>query len=424
MSNHLAIATVSAALGQLALASAQQAVAGVQLRFGRPVAPAAGSGDARLHVYLYQISPHAALRNADLPARGAEGMLAGRPRSALELHYLLAFYGDDQQLEPDRMLGAVARDLHARPQLGAADIADAISAYPALAGSDLGAAVERIRFTPVTLSLDEQSKMWSVLVNTPHALSVIYTASVVLLDALDGGTPALPVLRRGPEDQGVDTRVGPFPSLDAAWIGFPASAARRPRPPSMRAAQLGARLSIDGANLGGDAVTLRFSHPLLAPQDIGIGAVDRDASQLRLTLPHDAAAQTAWAAGLYGVVAIVQRGDSTARSPLWPLLLAPRITGIAPNPVVRVGGSAALAIRCSPMVLPDQAATLLLADRAVAAELHPALTDTLHFEIEDCPALSGLLVRVQVDGAESLPVILDPVSGNFMFDDAQRVTIT
>ncbi|MEW7847657.1 DUF4255 domain-containing protein [Massilia aurea] len=424
MSNHLAIATVSAALGQLALASAQQAVPGVQLRFGRPAGPAAGANDPSLCVYLYQISPHAALRNGDLPTRGADGMLAGRPRSALELHYLLAFYGDDQQLEPDRMLGAVARDLHARPVLGAADIADAVSAHPALAGSDLGGAFERVKFTPVTLSLDEQSKMWSVLINTPHALSVIYTASVVLLDALDGGTPALPVLRRGPDDQGVDARVGSFPSLDAAWVGFPASAVSQPRLPPMRAAQLGARLIIDGANLGGNAVALRFSHPLLAPLDIDIAAADRDAGQLRLTLPADAAAQTAWAAGLYGVAATVRRGDTMVRSPLWPLLLAPRITGITPNPVARVAGSASLAIACSPMLLPGQVATLLLADRAVAAKPHAALTATVHFEVEDCPALAGQLVRLQVDGAESLPVTLDPASGTFMFDDAQRVTIT
>lgn len=423
MSNHLAIATVSAALGQLALASAQQAVPGVQLRFGRPVAPGAGTNALRLHVYLYQISPHAALRNADLPSRGADGLLTGRPRSALELHYLLAFYGDDQQLEPDRMLGAVARDLHARPVLSPADIADAITAHPSLADSDLGAAIERVKFTPVTLSLDEQSRMWSVLIHTPHALSVIYTASVILLDALEGGTPALPVLRRGPEDQGADARVGSFPSLDAAWIGFPESAVRQPRPPAMRAAQLGARLVIDGANLGGDAVALHFSHPLLPPLGIDIPAADRDARQVRVTLPADAAAQTAWAAGLYGVVATVQRADKTARSPLWPLLLAPRITSIAPNPVVRVAGTASVAIGCSPKVLPGQAAILLLAERAVAAEPHPAPTDTLHFEIADCAAMSGQLLRLQVDGAESLPVILDPVSGNFVFDDAQRVSI-
>jgi hypothetical protein len=425
LSNHLAVATVSAALGQVVQASAESAVGGVALRFGRPAAQTAGATERRVQVYLYQVTPNAALRNDDLPSRNAEGRLTHRPQAALELHYLLSFYGDDQQLEPDRMLGAVTRDMHARPLLTVQDIANAIAANsPALVGSDLAAAVERVKFTPATLSLDEQSKLWSVLVQTPHALSLVYTASVVLIEALERETPALPVLRRGQEDRGVGAVVGPFPRLEEAWVGFVESADRRPRLPSLRAAPLGSRIFINGSNLGGDAVMLRFKHPLLPAQTIDIAPADRDGDQLRLTLPDDTAAQSAWAAGLYSVVASVTRGAASSETPVWPLLLAPRISAIAPNPAASVGGAVTLSITCRPQVLPDQTVTLLLTDREVAAQPHAAATDTLDFVINPAPAVTDQLVWLRVDGAESLPLRIDPVSGNFAFDDAQRVTIT
>ena len=425
MSNHLAIATVTAALGQVVHTSAQSAVGGVTLRFGRPVAQTAGSAERRVHVCLYQVTPHVALRNADLPSRRSDGQLVQRPQAALELHYLISFYGDDQLLEADRMLAAVARDMHARPQLSAQNIADAIAGHATELGeSDLAAAVERVRFMPVTLTLDDQSKLWSVMVQTPYALSMVYTASAVLLDAVELATPVLPVLRRGRDDQGVDTIMGPFPRLDDAWIGFPASADRQPRLPSLRAAQLGSRLLINGSKLGGDAVTLRFQHSLLPAHDLVIAAVDRDAGQLRLTLPDDAAAQTTWAAGLYSVVALVRRGPSTSESQVWPLLIAPRISAIAPNPAPSVGGAVALNITCRPQVHPRQTVTLLIAGREVAAQAHAAPTDTLHFVLDPAPVGAGQLMWLRVGGAESLPVRIDPINGTLAFDDTQRVSIT
>lgn len=425
MSNHLAVATVTAALGQVVHTSAQSAVGGVTLRFGRPIAQGAGTTERRVHVYLYQVTPHAALRNADLPTRSSDGRMVQRPQAALELHYLLSFYGDDQLLEPERMLAAVARDMHARPELTAQLIADAISGHTTELGeSDLGTAVERVRFTPVTLTLDDQSRLWSVMVQTPYALSMVYTASVVLLDAVELATPVLPVLRRGDDDHGVDTIIGPFPSLDDAWVGFPASVDRTPRLPTLRAAPLGSRLLINGSNLGGDAVTLRFQHPLLPAQDMVIAAIDRDAGQLRLTLPDNAAAQTASAAGLYSVVAIVQRGTSSSQSRVWPLLVAPRISAIAPNPAASVSGAVTLNITCRPQVLPDQRATLLIAGREVPAQAHATPTDILHFVLDPAPVGAGQLVWLRVGGAESLPVKFDPISSKLVFDDAQKVSIT
>ncbi|OUL98521.1 DUF4255 domain-containing protein [Variovorax sp. JS1663] len=423
MSNHLAVATVTAALGQRVHASAQQAVGGVNLRFGRPEAPAAGPPQRRVHVYLYQVAANAALRNDDLPSRGADGRLVRRPQAALELHYLLSFYGDDQLLEPDRMLGAVSRDLHARPLLSAQNISDALAGHPELAGSDLADAFERVRFTPTTLTLDEHSKLWSVMVQTPHALSLAYTASVVLLDAVETASPVLPVLRRGPHDQGVEATAASIPLLEEGWVGFPAAAERQPRLPSLRAAPLDSRLIIVGRNLEGDAVSLRFRHPLRPPLDIDVAPGDRDAGQLRLTLGEDPAVPDPWAAGVYSVVASVRRGSATARSPAWPLLVAPTVTSIVPNPATRVGGSVTLTLGCRPRIQPGQAVSLLIADREVPAQPHAAVTGTVDFVIPSAPAGAGQLVWLRVDGVDSVPVRIDPADGAFAFDDAQRVDI-
>jgi hypothetical protein len=425
VSNHLAIATVTATLGDIVHRAAEGAVSSsVSLRFGRPTAPTGGSIERKVHVYLYQVTPNPALRNDDLPTRDGEGRLTRRPRAALDLHYLLSFYGDDQTLEPERMVGAVARDLHARPVLSAQAIGDAISSRGELTGSDLASAFERVKFAPAPLSLDEISRLWSVMVQTPHVLSVVYQGTVVLIDAEETPGAALPVLKRGQTDQGVDTRIGPFPHLESWWAGAAAAADRAPRPPSLPLAQLGVRLILEGSNLGGDTLSVRFVHPRLPVQEIPVLAADRDARRLALTLPDDAPAQTAWAAGIYTVAASMQRGGATQSSNVLPIALAPRVTAILPNPATRDGGGGvSLQVVCRPEVLPSQSAALLLADREIPAQTLAASSDTLAFEIDNAPVLTDMLVRLRVDGVDSMPFRYDEPSGGFVFDDQQRVTI-
>jgi hypothetical protein len=42
--------------------------------------------------------------------------------------------------------------------------------------------IERIKLTPLTLSLEDLSKLWSVFFQVPYALSIAYEASVVLIE--------------------------------------------------------------------------------------------------------------------------------------------------------------------------------------------------------------------------------------------------
>jgi hypothetical protein len=194
MSNFLAIATVTAALQQVLMKPVDKAVSGAKVGFSRPDTD--NSTTALVNIFLYQITPNVAYRNADLPMRRSDGSLAQRPTAAYDLHYIFTFHGDDTKLEPQRLLGAVTTSLHAQPLLSADNINDAASAFGFLAASRLDSQIERVRFTPTGLSLEEFSKLWSVFFQVEYSLSAVYQASLVLMEADETPAPALPVRER------------------------------------------------------------------------------------------------------------------------------------------------------------------------------------------------------------------------------------
>ena len=200
MSNHLAIATVTAALGALLDTAVQADVPGAEVRTLRPGALGNGSSAPPIvNAFLYQATPNAAWRNRDLPTRDASGRVTNRPQAALDLHYLLTFSGNDTELEPQRLLGSAVRALEERPVLSRDAIRDTIATAPFsafLAGSDLAEDVELVRFTPTTLNLEELSKLWSVFLQAPYLLSVTYLATVVLIEGTATPRAALPVAGR------------------------------------------------------------------------------------------------------------------------------------------------------------------------------------------------------------------------------------
>src|SRR5262249_12944870 len=117
MSNFLAVATVTATLSQLIQAAVGTDVPGATVTRMRPESVATGTPSTTVNLYLYQVTTNTAWRNADVPTRRPNGQLMQYPQVALELHYLLSFYGDEEQLEPQRLLGSAVRTLHARPVL-------------------------------------------------------------------------------------------------------------------------------------------------------------------------------------------------------------------------------------------------------------------------------------------------------------------
>lgn len=199
MSNHLAIASVSAALGRLIQGALDLDVPGATVSHERP---GGQSDDQRrgVNIFLFQVTPNASLRNLDLPTRDRSGRLVDRPTAALDLHYLLTFYGDASTFEPERILGSVARRLHERPVLDrdlvTAAAEDAQNAA-AIGLTDLADAPELVKLSPTPLNLEELSKLWSILFQTPYRLSAAYRGTAVQIEARTEVSRGLAVRSRG-----------------------------------------------------------------------------------------------------------------------------------------------------------------------------------------------------------------------------------
>ncbi|WP_199439391.1 DUF4255 domain-containing protein [Umezawaea beigongshangensis] len=194
MSNFLAVATVTEALRAVVGRAVADVQLGTNVVTGKPPSDPPQQ-DPTVTIFLYQVVPNAALRNRDAVTRGPDGTVLKTPQLALDLHYLISFYGNETELVPQRLLGATTRTLHEEPTLSRADV-EAAAARQHLLGSDLAASPQAVRFTPLSLDLDDLSKLWSTMVQTPYALSVVYQATAVLLDGKSVPATGTPVLRR------------------------------------------------------------------------------------------------------------------------------------------------------------------------------------------------------------------------------------
>lgn len=385
MSNSLAIATVTATLErslQQALNSATiGAVAGAEVKTSRPGGP--GAATKGINLYLYQVAPNPALRNADLPLRTSGGALLQKPLAALDLHYMLSFYGEEAQLEPQRMLGIVEAALHARPILTREAIRQTIADVtfnPILVGSDLADSVELVRFTPLVLTLEEMSKIWSVFFQTAHALSVAYQASVVLIETEDQPRVQIPVRERRFYSFARET-----PMLSRAE-------------PST--ARVGGTVVLHGVALDGDTVEVRIDGGAPIP------ATSVSASQVAFVVPG------ALRAGAHSVCVSHLRTLSGGPAPDRafrvdtngvPFLLVPSIT--TPAPITGTPGGT-LTLGVSPAVGRDQPVRLVVGDRLVDGPPHlpppPDADVSITFTLPGDLALGVQALRIEVGGAMSL----------------------
>jgi hypothetical protein len=414
MSNFLAIATVTEALRRLLQTAVDTAdVSGAEAKTVRPSGNGTTDGlpDKGVNAYLYQVSPNAAWRNADLPTRGVDGHMRQRPQAALDLHYLLSFYGNDGDFEPQRLLGSVVRDLHAQPLLSreglrqivtdstASDPIDLDPPHPYLADSDLAEQVELVRFSPVTLNLEELSKLWSVFFQTPYALSVAYQGTVVLIESQAAPRMALPVRRR-------------------RLIAIPF---RRPliEEVSPQIVEAGGTLTLRGRSLSGDFPFVVF---------------DRVTEAEPLTLNEQELIVAVPATLRAGIHTVNVRHDLELRdddldpdspgelrrglaSNLLAFALAPVITtDLATDPLMSVARGTTLTLELSPAIERRQEVGLILGDQVVAIHRDtetPAVSASADFPIPEDLDPGVYLLRVQVDGVQSA-LLVDEESGQYV----------
>jgi hypothetical protein len=386
----------------------------------RPDMLAAADGDARgINVFLYQVATNAALAGNMLPARRGDGSLLNPPGQAFDLHYLLTFSGDENALEPQRMLGAAVTALVADPVLDRQRLRDIIAAAiaedPATwqQFSDLPDQVELVRFSPLQLNLDEIFRLWSTFLQSPYRLSVTYRASVVLLDADLPTRPALPVLTRG---------------ADAAALNIPmvsrVVAESGPADPIVP----GSTIRIEGQRLRGTYVTR------VRLDDAEVPVPADGLTGTRLTLPLPAATP----AGLHGLQVLHPRLVGTppeeragAESAVVPLLVRPALGAV--TAAAGAAGAVEITVPVQPPAGRTQRVVLLLNEHHPPADrVARAYAFTVPLPAPDAPqtadrvtvTVTGVVpgtyvVRLQVDGAQS--VLTTGPDGRF---DAPRVMVS
>jgi hypothetical protein len=222
MSNALALATVTQALAFL-IANNLGPEMDIAVKVETRKPPAEPPTDPTVNVFLYQVTPNASMRHNDLPTRASDGTLLKRPAAALDLHYLISAYGEEAELVGQRLIGCVIRTLHEIPVLPQ-ELIELAAERPYLRGSDLAASPQKVRFTPTVMDIDETSKLWGMLHQTPYTLSVAYQASLVLIEGRERPVPAKPVQER-------TVRVLPFGAP-----GAPGAPVAEPQPESAPAA--------------------------------------------------------------------------------------------------------------------------------------------------------------------------------------------
>ena len=199
MSNHLAIATVTATIQRIVQAAVQEDIDGTVVTTARPDNQDGGATQPRVNIYMYQATPNPAWRNSDLRIRRPKGELIKQAQAGLNLYYLMTFYGNDSELEPQRLLGSTLRTLVDQPILTPEMIQETVnsSRYSSyLRNSNLAEQVERVTITPTKMNTEELSKIWSVFFQTPYILSFAWQGSAVLIEGAKSGKRLLPVRAR------------------------------------------------------------------------------------------------------------------------------------------------------------------------------------------------------------------------------------
>ena len=347
--------------------------------------------------------------------------MQNRPRIALELNYIMTCYGNEVELEPQRLLGSVVRTMHSQPVLKAEAIRNTLedSSFRYLRESDLPDQVELVKFAPLGLSTEDLSKIWSIFFQTPYSLSVAYQGSAVLIESREIPRRALPV--REPRfgitpNKPVISKVTSLDPLTKVWQ---AAENRLILPHS--------KISIEGLGLQGNNNLVRIG---------GVDTIPQSVSDRQITLDLSTVSHHDLRAGVQGVQ-VIKRNSQDRRvneSNVFPIVVLPILQEIAVEAINSLGEEA-YTVRVSLVVRPtigaNQRLNLILnsttgeREREYVFKIPPLEANTDRLITEISPIASGeYLARLQVDGVESLLTVdTEETSPNYQKYIAPLLTI-
>jgi hypothetical protein len=401
MSNYLAIATVTAALQRILQNSVQMDVEGARVTTVRPDNLGRGIPETGVNIFLYRVAPLNWL-NQDLPGRRSTGELKKRPQIALELNYIMTCYGNEVELEPQRLLGSVIRTMHSQPFLQSETINNTIedSSFRYLRKSNLIEQVESISFSPLGLSTEDLSKIWLVLFQTPYSLSLAYQGSAILIESEEIPRQALPVrkpiIRANPQKP-IISEVTSLDLLTELWQ----SSEEKP-------ILSNSKIALKGMRFQGNNNLVRIG---------GVDVIPQKNSDREIVLDLKTIAGDKLRAGVQGIQ-VIKRNDREHRfsqSNVFPIVLLPRVEKIELEAITSLGGkqyAIAIALISQPTIGKNQSINLLLnsttAERSqeYIFKIPPLPTDSDRIYAEINSITEGeYLVRLQIDGVESLLAI-------------------
>ncbi|HAX80848.1 MAG TPA: DUF4255 domain-containing protein [Cyanobacteria bacterium UBA11372] len=408
MSNYLAIATVTATLQRLLQAAVQVDVPGAKVTTVRPEATGGKTPEVGVNIYLYQATPNPAWRNSDLRNRRPKGELIKHAQAGLDLFYIMTFYGNDIELEPQRLLGSTVRTIVDYPILTPEMIRETVnhSTFSYLADSTLEQQVERVTIVPSQMNTEELSKIWSVFFQTPYVLSFACQGGAVLIEGNKTSGRALPV--RSTQFYTTPSQPMVDQAISEAGVNQPIVA--------------DSTLMIRGKRLQADRVQVRIGEARVTPQQVSEKEIRLDLSSLAAA---EAQSLRAGVQQLWVLHPIVKRSplepDRAMASNVMPFVLCPQI--VAEPEVLDLWENAddlygaELRVQVDLTVGSEQRALLFLNERSnnnpvgyiFAAKPRDEDTDAVVFPILDVKA-GEYLVRVQIDGAES-PLEVDGDNG-------------
>jgi len=381
------------------------------------VESAPGGNNSQLNMFMYRVTPNIGISNLGYPSRNSRGSRINNPPLALNLHYLLTAFGENE-LHAEILLGYGMQLLHESPvlpreairtSLSTATASDPNGRLPAnllaLATSNLAEQIEQIKITHENINMEEMSRLWTAF-QTNYRPCSAYQATVVLIESHKSTNNPLPVRQR---------TFYTFPLIQPNIERIISRSLPDGQELENRKITVGDQLIIQGNQLKNDPLKIVANGKSLVPEPAHVSN-----TELRVIIPDT------WRAGVVGLQIVhFKKFDQelemrkTAQSNLSAFVLSPLLS----NPALadsdaddELVKSATLSLDVSPAIYEDQRVILLLNKTDLAPDELPdsysfllaqdfwdeqvVPVNSLEFLIANVK--KGLyLLRIQVDGAES-----------------------